>query len=214
LHLDSLGGGEGLTALTQLTCLSLAPQCAARICVRGLPRLRRLCVDLSSASCGRDLLSAARSTVHVPAKAHGLAALAELELRCLVWRHWQAGASEADGQDGAEATSSTDCSEASSDASSSGEGSEEEEEDASSSAASSDGAEEQDEDEEGQAPDWASDADGKPPAAAAAPAGVADGVADAQQGSAAGLLDASWGFLQQQAVAGLQARPLACLEQR
>ncbi|KAL4858145.1 hypothetical protein ACK3TF_001640 [Chlorella vulgaris] len=95
LSLDSLGCGDGLHTLTSLQRLSLAPQAGARITLRGLPLLRRLVLDLSAGSSGRDLLSEAHSLVYVPAQGHGLASLQELELRCFVWRQWQAAGSDA-----------------------------------------------------------------------------------------------------------------------
>lgn len=194
LSLDCLASGEGLAALTQLTSLALAPQQGARIALRGLPRLRRLALDLSSGSCGWDLLSPDRSSAHVPAGGHGLASLAELELRCFVWRHYcEAGAASDDGG------GSGGSSETAADTDSSGDGSDGEEADSLAA------------DEEGMEEEGAAGADAAWPE-------EEEGEAE-DGGHPAGLLQASWGFLQelQPPAAGgpdLAAAALAALEQR
>lgn len=213
LSLDGLASGEGLSALSHLTTLAISPAQGARIRLHGLPRLQRLVCDLgSSGSSGRELLGE-RASVHVPAAGHGLASLAHLELRCFVWRHWEAGAS-ADGSDGV-----------GSDAGGSEDGgdnaSEEEDADAGSGAGSEAGSDGSDGSGEGE--DAASSGGGSGSEAGSSEAGseVADEMAldgweaaeeeeagegqgggpaadeEEEEEEAAGLLEASWGFMQQ-----------------
>ncbi len=221
LCLDNLGCGEGLPALTQLTSLSLAPQQGARVVLRGMPRLRRLAVDLSCGSCGRDLLSEERGAVHVPAD-HGLAALRHLELRCFVWRHWEAaGSSAAGSSDGSDASS-----ESTSVASSSAEGS-----NAGGSEAGSEGSGSASEGGAGSEADsdasWDDmDADLEDAAGAGPPAGAegaphqeehAGEEEEEEQQQGQGLLEASWGFMRHggaSAGAPQQAHAMLSLEQR
>ncbi|KAL4436703.1 hypothetical protein ABPG75_003842 [Micractinium tetrahymenae] len=237
LSLDNLGRGEGLPSLSQLTSLSLAPQQGARITLHGLPRLCHLAVDLSFGSCGRDLLSEERSTVHVPAD-HGLAGLQQLELRCFVWRHWEAagssraGGSAAGSDAGSEASS--EGSEASSDAGSDdGAGSEAGSEGSDSSMSEEGGTSEAGE-EAGEAASSSAGSDASADSFAAADmeevaaegaAEVAEGAPEDQEEEAEeaaeqqgpGLLEASWGFLQRGsagASATQQAHAMLSLEQR
>ena len=232
LSLDCLALGDGFTSLPHLTSLSLAPQQGASITLCGLPRLARLSVDLSlSGSSGRDLLSAVRSSVHVP-PGHGLSSLQHLELRCFVWRNWRAegdddgtGSTDSSGSEasGSKAGSEESGSESSSEAGSSAAGSGE----AGSSAAG------------GSELDSASSASGWDSSSLASDAGEASSGDDEEQeeveeaGAAeamaddiegeeeaeSGLLQASWGFLQQNGGSAdgdqeEQAHPMAALEQR
>lgn len=185
-----------------------------------MPRLRRLAVDLSSGSCGRDLLSGERGAVHVPAD-HGLAALHHLELRCFVWRHWEARSSRAgsstDGSDagseGSSGTSDASSSDgsygaASSDAGSEGSGS------ASQGGAASEAGEEAASDLSG------ADMDAEfEEAAEEVPAAGQEGpIAEPEeQAQGPGLLEASWGFLRSGRADGdatQQACAMLSLEQR
>ena len=215
LSLDALASGEGLPRLSRLTALRLAPQQGARITLAGLPLLRRLCLDLSAGSCGRDLLSAARGGVHVPPGGHGLRQLRELELRCFVWRPQHAGdsddssssdASSSDGSSSNDASSSDGSS--SSDASSS---------DGSSSDSGNDGSSDGSEMWEAESgADSRSDEELDAEEAEAWPQAAAE--AQGGEGAAAGLRDASWAFLrrrqQEDSCDGAEVGAVVALEQR
>ncbi|PRW34007.1 calcium-binding hemolysin [Chlorella sorokiniana] len=221
LSLDGLASGEGLSALPHLTALSISPAQGARIRLHGLPRLRRLVCDLgSSGSSGRELLSE-RASVHVPAAGHGLDSLAQLELRCFVWRHWEAEGSEGGGSDdGGSAGGSSGSGSSEGDDAGSGVGSEaasgsewdegqheeeeeeEEEEDEASSGSSGSGDSEAGSSEAGSEAaagmaldGWEEEEDEEAGEGGGAAAdGEEEGWQEEEQ--AAGLLEASWGFMQ------------------
>ena len=181
LCLDSMGCGEGLPTLTQLTRLSLAPQQGARIVLQGLPLLRQLAIDLSAGSCGRDLVSAGRSSVHVPAQGHGLHSLAQLELRCFVWRQWEAHSGDTGdhGDDSSDGSSDAGGSEQQGDAGSEGSVSSESSAGGASSASSAEGSDAG----AGSVGSWQEGGDGS--AAASSEAGSDEDWADEAAGSEA-----------------------------
>ncbi len=224
LSLDGLASGEGLSTLAHLTSLAIAPAQGARISLHGLPRLQRLVCDLgSSGSSGRELLSE-RASVHVPAAGHGLASLSQLELRCFVWRHWEAdGGSEDGGSDGSSSedgsgsgseggdgdASSAAGSEAASSSGGSSGWEEEEQDDATSSGSSSSdggsggsGSAESSSMAGSEAMDemavdgWEAEEVQAAEDGGAAAHGAEEGWQEEEEQQAAGLLEASWGFMQ------------------
>ena len=216
--MDGLASGEGLPALAHLTALAISPAQGARIRLHSLPRLQRLVCDLgSSGSSGRELVSE-QASVHVPAAGHGLPSLAQLELRCFVWRHWEADGSEDGGsQDGGSSSSSSEDGsqsgssssdnssegEAASDSSSSEWDDEEPEEDAASIGNSASGSEDgssvagTDAADEMAVDGWEEEEEAAGEAAAGGEADDDDGVEEEEEVQGAGLLEASWGFMQQ-----------------
>ncbi|GAB4823031.1 hypothetical protein N2152v2_010077 [Parachlorella kessleri] len=83
LRLTNLACDEGLPTLTQLTSLAVSPGSDTYIAVERLPRLQRLCVDLTAECRGLELLQPG-CVVYVP-RGHGLTSLTHLELRSFVW---------------------------------------------------------------------------------------------------------------------------------